>query len=76
MTQYDMTYHSKWAPTPPTSKTVTDLITEAMGKTFRPERLSDRQRDAVLNWPRTIGVSACTTLAQARKDGVGNYEGI
>ena len=76
MTDEAFMWASHWTPPPPDSTSTNDLIARAMGQTFRPERMSDRQRDAVLNWPRTIGVSARTTLAQARKDGVGNYEGV
>ena len=48
-------YYTHWTPAPP-SGTRTDIITKAIGETFRPERLTDRQREALLSWAPRVNI--------------------
>ena len=56
MTDEAFMWASHWTPPPPDSTSTNDLIARAMGQTFRPERMSDRQRAAVLDYPRRVGL--------------------
>jgi hypothetical protein len=57
MTEQDPFWATHWTPPPADSITKKDLLTRAMGETFRPENLTDRQRAALLAQPSYVGIS-------------------
>jgi hypothetical protein len=50
-------FYTHWTPAPPSGKSVADIITNAMGQDFRPERLTDRQRTALLAWAPRVNIA-------------------
>jgi hypothetical protein len=57
MSNDQIMWATHWTPAPPDGKRINDLITDAAGKTFRPERLTDRQLAAILDHPSYVGIS-------------------